>query len=108
MSKVVATVMLAASAALFAPSAVPQGTGNAMALSASAPSQISRAAVQAGNAVATPVAFTSARMLGDASRADDASWMPSFKGPEPAFAWVFALGFLGLVVTRRIRSSGQY
>ncbi|HUP28810.1 MAG TPA: hypothetical protein VM122_01460 [Usitatibacter sp.] len=106
--KFVATVLLAASAALFAPSAIPQGTQNAMALSASAPSEISRVAVQAGNAVATPVGFTSARMLGDATRSDDASWKPSLKGPEPAFAWVFALGFLGLVITRRIRNSSQF
>ena len=106
MRKFVATVILAASAAVFAPSAVPQIPHNAMALNASAPHEISTAAMQAGSAVATPVALTTS-VLGHASRADAASWMPSFKGPEPAFAWVFALGFLGLVITRRIRNSQQ-
>jgi hypothetical protein len=106
MSKFVATVILTASAALFAPQAVPQITQNAM-LSTSAPQQISAAAVQAGSAVTTPVSLASAKLLGDVQRADSASWMPSLKGPEPAFAWVFALGFLGLVITRRIRNSQE-
>ena len=105
--KIVATVILAASAAVFAPSAIPQVTHNARSLHASAPSGISNAAVRAGNAV-TPVSLSSARLLGDATRSDAASWVPGFKGPDPAFAWVFALGFLGLVITRRIRSSGQF
>ena len=106
MRKVVATVMLAASAAVFAPSAVPQVTQNAMALSASAPQEITLGGVQAG--AVTPVALSGARMLDDATRADAASWIPSVKGPEPGIAWIFALGFLGLVITRRIRNGSPF
>jgi hypothetical protein len=106
MRKVVATVMLAASAAVFAPSAVPQVPQNAMALSASAPQEIKLGAVQSGGM--TPVALTGARMLGNATRADAQSWMPSAKGPEPGIAWIFALGFLGLVITRRIRNGSPF
>jgi hypothetical protein len=76
MRKIVATVMLAATAAVFTPAAVPQVPHNAMALNASAPQEI--------------------------------KMVPRLQGPEPAFAWVFALGFLGLVMTRRIRASSQF
>jgi hypothetical protein len=108
MRKIVATVVLAACASVFAPSAIPQVAQTAMKFDADTPRKMTSAAMSAGTAVATPVALSSARLLGDASRADAASWMPSLKGPEPAFAWLFALGFLGLVITRRIRSSQQF
>jgi hypothetical protein len=108
MRKIVATVVLAACAGAFAPSAIPQVAQRAVAFEIAAPGDLSHAALNAGTAAVTPIALSSARMLGDAGRAEAASWMPSIKGPEPAFAWVFALGFLGLVITRRIRNSQQF
>ena len=108
MRKFLATAVLAASAAMFAPSATPQVANNAMALNAAAPQELQAVALQAGSAMAVPVAATSAGLLREVEGREAASWLPRIHGPEPAFAWIFALGFLGLVVTRRIRAARDF
>ena len=107
MRRFVATAMLAGSAAVFAPMATPQVPNNAMALNASAPAQLNPVSVQSGSAIAVPIAAVSTGLLQNVERADSASWLHRIDAPEPGTAWVFALGFLGVVAVRRIRAAQQ-
>jgi hypothetical protein len=107
MRKFVAIAVLTASATVFAPEATPQ-TAQPMALAASVPTELQSVALQAGSPMSAPVRASSVGLLSDVQRADSASWLSPSQGPEPAFAWVFALGFLGLVVMRRIRASQPF
>ena len=101
MKKLVAVTMFCAGLAV---PAVAQGPHPSVALNAAKPSVAAQAAdmVPVSGAVAAPV--NTPIYGGDMATGTGGNHLlPS--GPAPSFAWVLALGFLGLVVMRRTRSS---
>src|SRR3954463_8441140 len=107
MKKIVAATLFCAPLAI---PAVAQGPHTSVALNAGA-SQGSAAAAEM-----VPVSAASAEPVGSkplyggdlaTGKADHAALgLPA--GPAPALAWIFALGFLGLVVMRRTRASNAF
>ena len=87
MQKFVASMLMAGLLAIPATAQVPQ---TAMTLASSAPSAA---------AVSKPVVFRE-----DASEAGGSGPLSLPAGPDPAVAWIFAVAFLGMIVTRRMNS----
>ena len=96
MKKILATAVLTGVVSVFAVPGSAQVPGNAMALNTSAPMAMAAAAPMTTLAAAAG----SSRIEGSRFAA---SLLP--EGPSPTTAWVFAAGFLALVVVRRINSA---
>lgn len=109
MKKILATAVLTGIASVFAVPGSAQVPGNAMALNTSAPMAMSAAAPMTTFAAPLAVKASASMGLGAAgsSRAEGSRFASSLlpEGPSPDTAWVFAAGFLALVVIRRLNSS---
>ena len=107
MKKIIAATLFCATIA--AP-AVAQGPHSTLALNGVSPSGASAAAnlVPVSGAVAAPVAGAALYGGDMAAEKPAASTLGLPSGPAPSFAWLMALGFLGLVILRRTRSSNGF
>jgi hypothetical protein len=109
MKKLIAATLFCATIAI---PAVAQGPHPVLAMNgAPSPSMGAHAAnmVPVSGAVAAPVAGTSGLYGGDmATRTPSGPGLGLPSGPAPSIAWILALGFLGLVVLRRTRSSNGF
>src|SRR4051812_6221427 len=110
MKNIVAAMLFCATIAI---PAVAQGPHAALAPHGAGAAQSTADAaanmVPVPGAVAAPVGGTSGLYGGDlAGGKAEGSGLPLPSGPAPSIAWVLALGFLGLVVLRRTRSSNGF
>src|SRR6476619_512757 len=98
MKKIIAATLFCATIAI---PAVAQGPHATLALNGVSPADATAAAnmVPVSGAVAAPVAGTAGLYGGDMATGKAGAVLPS--GPAPSFAWLLALGFLGLVILRR-------
>jgi hypothetical protein len=100
MKKFVAATLFCATLAV---PAVAQGPHTSLALNAGKPAgSVAAEMVPVPGAVAAPVSDR-AMYSGDVATGKGDHALPA--GPAPSIAWILALGFLGLVVLRRTRSS---
>ena len=101
MKKFIAATLFCATIAI---PAVAQGPNAGLAVRAPAPSEAAAAAnmVPVSGAVAAPVGES---IYGGDMAAPKQGALGLPAGPAPSLAWIFALGFLGLVILRRTRSS---
>jgi len=102
MKKFVAATLFCATIAI---PAVAQGPNAGLAVQAPAPSEAAAAAnmVPVSGAVAAPVGGTI--YGGDMAAPKQGGALALPAGPAPSLAWIFALGFLALIILRRTRSS---
>ena len=104
MKKFIAATLFCATVAI---PAVAQGPNAAFAPKAPASSEAATAAanmVPVPGAVAAPVGGE-AIYGGDMAAPRQGGTLSLPAGPAPSLAWIFALGFLGLIILRRTRSS---
>jgi len=101
MKKFVAATLFCATIAI---PAVAQGPNAGLAVQAPAPSEAAAAAnmVPVSGAVAAPVGGA---IYGGDMAAPNQGALVLPAGPAPSLAWIFALGFLALIILRRTRSS---
>ena len=106
MKKFVAATLFCATIAI---PAVAQGPNAGLAaVQAPAPAEAAAAAnmVPVPGAVAAPV--EGAIYGGDMAAPKSGGALALPAGPAPSLAWIFALGFLGLIILRRTRSSTAF
>ena len=107
MKKFVAATLFCATIAV---PAVAQGPNARFAPQAPASSEAATAAadmVPVSGAVAAPVAGGPI-YGGDMATPKQGGALSLPAGPAPSLAWIFALGFLGLIILRRTRSSTAF
>ena len=107
MKKIVAATLFCATIAV---PAVAQGPHSTLALNGVSPADANASAnmVPVSGAVAAPVAGQAGFYGGDMATRKPAAGLAAPAGPAPSFAWLLALGFLGLVILRRTRSSNGF
>lgn len=112
MKAMVATVILAAAAAVIPPNGSAQAGNQAVSLTPVASQERAAARPAVSQVAAAPVlkapesySDIDAGALSARSRSTPGEAFSLFNGPAPSIAWIFALAFLGLVVVRRTRSS---
>ena len=104
MKRIIAATLFCATLAIPAVAQGPHMSGGPKPAAQGMSAQAANLVPVAG-AVAAPVAAT-ALYGGDLAGPREDRALPS--GPSPSIAWVLALGFLGLVVMRRTRSSASF
>ena len=107
MKKIIAATLFCATIAV---PAVAQGPHSTLVIHGVSPAGANAAAnlVPVSGAVAAPVAGTAGLYGGDMATEKPTGALSLPSGPAPSFAWLMALGFLGLVILRRTRSSNGF
>lgn len=118
MKAMVATVILAAAAAVMPPNGSAQAGSQAVSLKAAAAHERGAAPgarpavshVAAAPVLEAPESYSDIGTgeLGTRTASTQAGPLSLLNGPAPSVAWIFALGFLGLVIFRRTRSSTAF
>ena len=109
MKKFVAATLFCATIAF---PAVAQGPNASIAVRAPASSELGANAaanmVPVPGAEAAPVGGSNGIYGGDMATPKQGGTRALPAGPAPSLAWIFALGFLGLIILRRTRSSTAF
>ena len=118
MKAMVATVILAAAAAVIPPNGSAQAGSQAVSLTPAVAQEraaASRVRPSVSHVAAAPVlkapetySDISAGALSTHAPSTQGAALSLFNGPAPSVAWIFALAFLGLVIFRRTRSSAAF